>query len=111
MPFVLSVIKLTRFIVLLTNPIEQAGEAGRDIAAVDRDLGAADKTRLVGSEEQHQLGAFLGRALAVQRYRGARGRRKALAAALEKPGIGDLPRMDRVDPDVPRRELQYRRLG
>ena len=74
-------------------------------------LGAADKARLVRGEEQHQLGAFLRRALAVQRDRGARGMGKGLAAALEKAGIGDLPGMDRIDPDVPRRELQHRGLG
>ena len=69
------------------------------------------KLDFVRGEEQHQIGAFLWRALAVQRDRGARGMGKGLAAAPEKAGVGDLPGMDRIDPDVPLRELQHCGLG
>src|SRR5919198_283402 len=37
--------------------------------------------------------------------------REAFAAAAIEAGVGDLPGMDRIDPDVPLRELQHRRLG
>src|SRR5271155_1717825 len=94
-----------------TDAVSEVGDAGRDVATVDRDLGAADEARFVRGEKQHQFGAFLGRALAMHWDRRACRMGKGLAAAPEKAGIGDLPRMDRIDPDVPRRELQHRGLG
>src|SRR4051794_2695257 len=87
--------------VLVSHPVAQARQAGRDTAAIDRDLGAADKTGLVGGEEQNQFGAFEARVLAMQWDPSARCVREGFAAALEKPGIGDLARMDRVDPGTP----------
>src|SRR5690349_20156438 len=71
------------FLVFVSNAVPQPCQPGCDIAAVDRDLGAADKTRLVRCQKQHQFGAFLGRALAVQWDRGAGGVREGVAAALE----------------------------
>jgi hypothetical protein len=36
---------------------------------------------------------------------------KGIAATAVKPGIGDLSGVDRIDPDVPLRELQHRCFG
>src|SRR5579863_719034 len=86
-------------------------EPGRDIAAVDGDLGAADEARFLAREKQRELGAFLRRSLAAEGDRRARGMRESLAAAPKKSGVGDLSGMDRIDADLPRRELQDGRLG
>ena len=55
------------------HAVAQARSARGDIAAVDGDLGAADKARFIGGEKQHLIGAFLWRPLAVQWDRDARG--------------------------------------
>ncbi len=96
---------------VVAHAVAQARGAGGDVAAVDGNLRAADEARFVGCQEQHQIGAFLGRPLAVQRYRDARGVGEGLAAGAVEAGVGDLCGMDRIDPDVPLRELQDRGLG
>jgi len=47
----------------------------------------------------------------VQRHSEPRGVGKGLAAGSVEAGIGDLPGMHRIDPDIPRRELQDRGFG
>src|SRR5271169_6381685 len=96
---------------IVAYAVAQARGPGRDVPAVDGDLRTADKARFVGRQKQHEIGAFPWRPLAVQRYRDARGVGKGLSAAAEEAGIGDLSGMDRIDPDVPLRELQHRGLG
>src|SRR5271166_3881291 len=90
---------------IVAHTVAQACGAGGNVAAVDRDLGTADEARLIRREKQHEIGAFLWRPLPVQRYGDARGVREGLAAGTEKAGVGDLSGMDRIDPDVPLREL------
>ena len=96
---------------IVANAIAQAGRAGCDIAAVDGDLGTTDKARLVRRQEEHKIGAFIWRALPVQRNSSARSMGKCLAAAAKETGVGDLSGMDRIDPNVPLGKLQDRRLG
>src|ERR1700680_1237111 len=93
------------------DAVAQPGEPGGDVAAINRDLGATDKARLLGSEEQHQIGAFLGQPLTMQWDRHPRGMSEIGAAILEEASLGDLSGVDRIDPDVPVRELQHRGLG
>src|ERR1700738_3622475 len=47
----------------------------------------------------------------MQRDRDPRGVSKGLAGGTVKTGVGDLPGMDRIDPDAPLRELQDRSLS
>src|SRR5215813_1596334 len=96
---------------LFAYAVAQAGGAGGDVAAIDRDLRAADKTRLLRCQEQHEIGAFFWRSLAVHWGRHPHGVGKGLAAASEETSIGDLSGMYRIDPDVPLRELQHCGLG
>src|ERR1700730_5086467 len=69
---------------IVAHAVAQAGGAGGDVAAVDGDFGAADEARFGGRQKQHQIGAFLGRAVAVQRDRHPRGVGKGLAGGTVK---------------------------
>src|SRR5215472_8563970 len=91
---------------IVAYAVAEVGGAGGDIAAVDGDLRTADEARLVRCEEQHQIGALFWRPLAVQRYGRARRMGESLAARAEESSVGDLSGVDRIDPDVPFRELQ-----
>ena len=50
---------------IVAHAVAQTRGAGGDIAAVDGDLGTADKARLIRRKKQHEIGAFLWRALAM----------------------------------------------
>src|SRR5262249_42523711 len=84
---------------VFAHTVAQIRRARGDVATVDRNFRAADKARLVRREKQYKLGAFLWGALTVHQYRAPGGMRKGSPAAVVKARIGDLPRMDRIDPD------------
>ena len=86
-------------------------EAGCGIGAVDADLGAADIGRFVGSKEQYQQRGIARRPQPPERDRLARGLTERLAAVAGETGVVDQPGVDRIDPDVPRREFECRRFG
>src|ERR1700756_663473 len=96
---------------VFAQAVSQSGKTGGNIPAVNGDLGAADEARFIRGEEQHKIGALLWGPLPLHRYRGARGVREGFTGSVEKAGIGDLSGMDRIDSDVPLRELQHCSLG